>query len=273
MSSSALLEPRRESDFQAQVIELARYCGWRHYHPFDSRRSIEGFPDLVLVHPLRRHTLFVELKLRNGRLSPAQERWLEDLGAAGNDARVWRPADWDEIESLLTGEAGHGPAQLPGDPRRPEGATASTVPASGRGGAPLGASATGPCPASPAGVPDGGAGRPGPHRGVEQRLARVRHDHEIEGSNPSPATSETRRPLRELRPGDVRRPGAMTASQAGRLGGLTTAAKYGQGYMRRLARKGGAAGGRPKLRTLAEIEAETRGSSRRKGQEGGAMAS
>ena len=58
-------------------------------------------------------------------------------------------------------------------------------------------------------------------------------------------------------PGERRQPGRMTAAESGRLGGLVTAATHGNAYMRRIALRGGAAGGRPRLRTLAEIEAET----------------
>lgn len=65
----------------------------------------------------------------------------------------------------------------------------------------------------------------------------------------------TRSPLPT--PGERRQPGRMTAAESGRLGGIVTAATHGNAYMRRIALRGGAAGGRPRLRTLAEIEAET----------------
>jgi len=57
----------------------------------------------------------------------------------------------------------------------------------------------------------------------------------------------------------------MTAAQSGHLGGVATLAAHGYGHMRRIARKGGATGGRPRLRTLAEIEADTRGPRGRRG--------
>lgn len=42
-------------------------------------------------------------------------------------------------------------------------------------------------------------------------------------------------------------------SEAGRIGGLTTAARYGAGYMRMIGTAGAARGGRPRRRTLEEI--------------------
>lgn len=84
-----------EAKLQEQVIILARALGWELiYHVYDSRRSHPGFPDLVLVHPSAGRTLFVELKSTKGRLSPAQRLWIEGLRLAGQDATVWRPADF-----------------------------------------------------------------------------------------------------------------------------------------------------------------------------------
>jgi hypothetical protein len=58
------------------------------FHAFDSRRSAEGFPDWIFV---GRGVIFAELKTATGRLTPAQERWLERLTLAGEQACVWRP--------------------------------------------------------------------------------------------------------------------------------------------------------------------------------------
>lgn len=90
-----------EHDFQNAVITLAGLCGWLWYHPFDSRRSPAGYPDLTLVKP-GRPIIFSELKSRTGRATPAQLQWLEALRqATGVEAHLWRPSDWDEIASLL----------------------------------------------------------------------------------------------------------------------------------------------------------------------------
>ena len=90
-----------EAAFQRQVLDLAKLCGYRAYHTHDSRRSQPGFPDLVLVNPRRKHTLFVELKTDVGRVTDAQQAWLDDLRRAGAFAYVWRPTDWPQITQIL----------------------------------------------------------------------------------------------------------------------------------------------------------------------------
>lgn len=99
-----------EAAFQEQVVSLARLCGWEVNH---TRRSIvregrwatatsmSGFPDLTLWDPRAGGLVFAELKAQKGRLSVAQKACIASLRAAGLDVRVWRPADWDEIEALL----------------------------------------------------------------------------------------------------------------------------------------------------------------------------
>ncbi len=114
-----------ERDFERQVLELARLCGWRtaHFRPAKTSKGWRtpvsgdgaGFPDLVLCRgPC---LVFAELKSGRGRVSSEQAAWLEDLGRCGRvEARLWRPADFDagEIERVLCkrtrqrGEAGRG---------------------------------------------------------------------------------------------------------------------------------------------------------------------
>lgn len=88
-----------EKEFQAQVVELARWCGWWVFHPYDSRRSTPGWPDLTLMRPPR--CLFVECKTDRGRVTVEQTAVMAHMAACGLDARLWRPADWDEIEQTL----------------------------------------------------------------------------------------------------------------------------------------------------------------------------
>ena len=100
MTATLLLNAVRECDFQAQVQDLARLCGWRTYHTYDSRRSPEGYPDLCMVRSPR--LVYAELKSERGKLTPAQLEWLAELREiAGVETYVFRPSDWDEIVELL----------------------------------------------------------------------------------------------------------------------------------------------------------------------------
>lgn len=88
-----------EKNFQEAVIELAKRNCWKWYHTFDSRKSVSGFPDLVLV---RDRVVWAELKSTHGKTDAAQETWLEVLRGAGQEVYVWRPADWPAIVQTLT---------------------------------------------------------------------------------------------------------------------------------------------------------------------------
>lgn len=92
------LDDMTEKVWQAQVVEVARTLGWRCYHTFDSRRSQPGFPDLVLV---RDRVVFLELKSEKGKVSAAQQDWLQALADAGAEACVARPSDFDELGRVL----------------------------------------------------------------------------------------------------------------------------------------------------------------------------
>jgi hypothetical protein len=100
----------REREFQRAVIDLARLYGWRVYHtrPALTQRGRwvtpvqgdVGFPDLVLVRPPR--VVFAELKRAGGRLTEAQQGWLDALHACeGVEAYLWTPEDWHTIQRVL----------------------------------------------------------------------------------------------------------------------------------------------------------------------------
>jgi hypothetical protein len=94
-----------EELFQDKVLELAKALGWWVYHPYDSRRSAGGWPDLVLMRTNPDGTgqaLFRELKSARGVVSPAQQLVLGMLRSAGMDAGVWRPCDLDN--GVIAGE-------------------------------------------------------------------------------------------------------------------------------------------------------------------------
>ncbi len=103
-----------EREFQRAVIDLAHRHGW-WVACFRPARTLKGWrtavgadgvgwPDLVCVRAEpsgKGRVLFVELKSATGRLSAAQQTWIDCLRAAGAEIWVWRPEDMDEIERIL----------------------------------------------------------------------------------------------------------------------------------------------------------------------------
>ncbi len=104
-----------EAAFTRDVLTLARRLGWRtaHFRPARTadggwRTAVQGdgkgFLDLLL---LRDGALIVaELKVGKGKLTPEQAAWVAAWEAAGVAVYLWRPADWVEIEAVLTEGAG-----------------------------------------------------------------------------------------------------------------------------------------------------------------------
>lgn len=94
-----------ESVLQGHVIGLATWLDWHCYHTHDSRRSQAGFPDLTMVRENDR-VLFVELKTERGKVTQAQQEWIDALSSVATltdllEVHVWRPRDMDEIERVL----------------------------------------------------------------------------------------------------------------------------------------------------------------------------
>ena len=98
-----------ESSFQKAIIEYAQRLGYRvaHFRPARTKRGNwitpvaadgAGFPDLVLV---GEKVVYLEVKAQKGRVSAKQTAWIEALRAAGQEAYVVRPDDWDFIEDVL----------------------------------------------------------------------------------------------------------------------------------------------------------------------------
>lgn len=102
-----------EAEWQAQVIELAHWLGWRHLHV---RRSIgkgkkwvtatncPGWPDLFLwnVQRPQRGLVALELKSATGEPTPEQLEILEQLAASGVRTMVAYPSDIDAVKALLS---------------------------------------------------------------------------------------------------------------------------------------------------------------------------
>lgn len=89
-----------ETEFLTRIRRLAKEAGFLVYHTHDSRRSDEGFPDIVATDGAR--VLWIELKSATGKLTAAQARWIELLQHAGQECYIWRPKDWPAIIEILT---------------------------------------------------------------------------------------------------------------------------------------------------------------------------
>jgi hypothetical protein len=95
--------PMTERQLQEAVVSLARLLNYRIYHTFLSVRSAPGFPDLIAVRASDGRLHAIELKSGKGKVSAAQQAWLDDLAAAGVATHVFYPADWfsGRIEEVL----------------------------------------------------------------------------------------------------------------------------------------------------------------------------
>jgi hypothetical protein len=80
-----------EQQLQGAVIDLCRLFGIACYHPYFSRRSVPGWPDLAICGTRRFITR--ELKSATGKVTIEQERWGRMLREAGVSWDVWRPDD------------------------------------------------------------------------------------------------------------------------------------------------------------------------------------
>ncbi len=99
-----------ERQFQAAVIELAKWHGWMVFHPMPVQNTKgvwrtaiagdRGFPDLVLAHSTR-GLILAELKTGTGRVAEEQQVWIDTLLMAGAETYVWRPKDLPSIEARL----------------------------------------------------------------------------------------------------------------------------------------------------------------------------
>ena len=88
-----------EREFRQAILNLCRYTGWRYYFSWTSIHSPAGFPDLVLVRGSE--LIAAELKSERGRLSPAQQSWIDALREAGCETYLWRPSMLDSIIARL----------------------------------------------------------------------------------------------------------------------------------------------------------------------------
>ena len=102
-----------EKGFQSSVLKVARLNGWLCYHPYESRRSVSGYPDLTLVRLKDRRLVYAELKVGRNKPTADQLHWLEWLNAVPCvEVYVWRPEDWGEIVKVLSRRCNGGQGSL-----------------------------------------------------------------------------------------------------------------------------------------------------------------
>jgi hypothetical protein len=96
------------AELQRMVTDLASILGWRwvHFRAGKTERGWrvpvegplgKGWPDLVLVHPMRRRTLAVEIKRELGDEPTPDQHYVHTmLSESGWTVVVWRPSDLSE---------------------------------------------------------------------------------------------------------------------------------------------------------------------------------
>lgn len=91
-----------EKLFQMRVKQAAILTGWRYYATWNSFRSVEGFPDCVLVHAKKKRMIVAELKSETGQLTEKQKEWLQDFRAIpGVEVFMLRPQDFEDFWEVL----------------------------------------------------------------------------------------------------------------------------------------------------------------------------
>ena len=88
-----------EKGWARTVDDYARLCGWEILKTWLSINSPSGEPDRKYIRPPR--VVWAELKTARGKVSPRQEYILGLLRLCNQEAYLWYPADWPEIERVL----------------------------------------------------------------------------------------------------------------------------------------------------------------------------
>jgi len=98
------------TEFQQQILELAHAFGWRHLHvrrsigkghKWTTTTNLKGWPDLLIFRPDRGYVA-AELKIPPDKATPEQAELLAYLATMPSTvAKLWTPADWDDIQATL----------------------------------------------------------------------------------------------------------------------------------------------------------------------------
>ena len=90
-----------EKEFQSEVIRIGKMYGWLISHPYDSRRSEAGLPDLFMVREDGR-AICAELKTETGRMTEAQKKWRSIIEKTAIEYYLWRPRHLQRIATILS---------------------------------------------------------------------------------------------------------------------------------------------------------------------------
>ena len=110
--------PLSEADFLSQLLGDSKHPGlvtllgysYLHLRPARTKNGWvtpvqgplgKGWPDLLLMRPKDRRTIYVELKTDKGKLTPEQDGMQDFLTVMHFECYCWRPKDWDEIVRIL----------------------------------------------------------------------------------------------------------------------------------------------------------------------------
>ncbi len=115
MAAATPLEDILEATWQSMVVDLARTLGFRAFHPYDSRRSAHGWPDLSLV---RDRLILLELKREKTRATDHQRDWLRALAWAQVEVYLVRPRNLEALAAVLAARSVYTVADDEGIPYR-----------------------------------------------------------------------------------------------------------------------------------------------------------
>lgn len=94
-----------EAELLQGITDALTISGWTWTHIIRSQgvtMGSAGIPDVIAAHPDRGVMLAWELKAERGVVSTDQLAWLFALrGIAGIDARIIRPADYDDALQVI----------------------------------------------------------------------------------------------------------------------------------------------------------------------------
>ena len=115
---ASLYEGISETEFQRDVIKIARELNYEVYHhtttgtkcrvcgTYVNKGRIvtsKGFPDLVMARMDPPRFIYVELKSQKGKQTKEQKYWQELLEVSDVEFYLWRPADREKLIEILTG--------------------------------------------------------------------------------------------------------------------------------------------------------------------------